>query len=55
MYQQLSKFVAKSLEIIEDPSKAKDLAEVQYKYIDEEMNVQKFIHILESLFEEKNN
>jgi glycosyltransferase involved in cell wall biosynthesis len=55
MYQQLSKFVAKSLEIIEDPSKAKDLAEVQYKYIDEEKNVQKFIHILESLFEEKNN
>jgi len=55
MYHQLSKFVAKSLEIIEDPSKAKDLAEVQYKYIDEEKNVQKFIHILESLFEEKNN
>jgi len=55
MYHQLSKFVAKSLEIIEDPSKAKDLAEVQYKYIDEEKNVKKFIHILESLFEEKNN
>jgi glycosyltransferase involved in cell wall biosynthesis len=55
MYHQLSKFVAKSLEIIEDPSKAKDLAEVQYKYIDEEKNVQKFIHILESLLEEKNN
>jgi glycosyltransferase involved in cell wall biosynthesis len=53
MFHHLSKFAAKSLEIIEDASKAKELAEVQYKYIDEEKNVQKFIHTLESLFEEK--
>ncbi len=54
MFHQLSKFVAKSLEIIEDASKAKEMAEAQYKYIDDEKNIQKFIHILESLFEQKN-
>ncbi len=53
MFHSLSKFVAKSLEIIEDAVKAKELAEVQYKYIDDERNIQKFIHILETLFEEK--
>jgi glycosyltransferase involved in cell wall biosynthesis len=55
MYHQLSKFVAKSLEIIEDASIAKELAEVQYRYIDDEKNIRKFIHILESLFQDKNN
>jgi hypothetical protein len=54
MFHQLSKFVKKSLEIIEDASKAKEMAEVQYKYIDDEKNIQKLIHILESLFEQKN-
>ena len=51
MYHQMSKFVNKSLEIIEDATMAEELAEVQYKYIDEEKNIRKFIHILESLFE----
>ncbi len=50
MFNLLSKFVNKSLEIIEDEALAKALAEVQYKYIDEEKNIQKFIQILESLF-----
>jgi glycosyltransferase involved in cell wall biosynthesis len=54
MFHQLSQFVDKSLEIIEVSSKAKELAEVQFKYIDDEKNIQKFIHILESLFEDKN-
>lgn len=51
MFHQLSKFVNKSLEIIENTSKAKEMAEAQYAYIDEERNIQKFIHILDSLFQ----
>lgn len=50
MFHKLSKFVNKSLEIIEDATKAKILAELQYKYVNEEKNIQKFISNLESLF-----
>ena len=50
MFHQLSKFVSKSLEVLENPSYAEELAEMQYKYIEEEKNIQKYIHILEEIF-----
>ena len=50
MYHVLSKFVAKSMEIIENESLARELAEVQYSYIENDKDIQKFIHILENLF-----
>ena len=49
MYHLLSKFVSKSLEVIENEDIAKDLAAVQYKYVENEKNIKKFIHILEEL------
>ena len=50
MFHQLSKFVNKSLEIIGDADKAKVLAEVQFKYINDKKNIRNYIHTLESLF-----
>jgi len=53
MYHVLSKFVTKSLEVIENESVAKDLAGVQYEYIENEKDIKKFIHILEDLLMNK--